>query len=139
MDRSKFQERFLKPGSPEEAAANAALSSNSPAKMVAKEANAESLFNRSAKLGALLANRPTKDRLEAQNIMKAPQGPSSGSLKNRAAPTSAFAGLQAQLEASKRKDKLNSFLTARPDRGDMIKRGIFQDESKASEPRERVR
>jgi hypothetical protein len=134
MDRARFQERFLKPGSEEEKAANAALAMvDARTKTLAKEASSESLFNRSAKLGALLANRPSKDRLENLNIIKTSQG----SVKSL--PTSAFAGRQAELEASKKKDKLNALLAARPSFDEVTKRGIRHDEQKSQLPRERVR
>ena len=133
MDRAHFQERFLRPGSAEEAAANAALQSNNKlaAKASAKEVSAESMFNNRMKLGALLANRPDKQRLERLHILQAPSGSKA---------SNAFAGLQAQLEASKRKDKLNNLLQARPSFDALSKRGIVQDrEQKASESQGRVR
>ena len=129
MDRAHFQERFLRPGSAEEAAANAALQSNN--KLQHKEVSAESMFNNRMKLGALLANRPDKQRLERLHILQAPSGSKA---------SNAFAGLQAQLEASKRKDKLNNLLQARPSFDVLSKRGIVQDrEQKASESQGRVR
>jgi len=146
MDRARFQERFLRPGSEEEAAANAAMALNSArakaAEAAAREASAESLFNRSAKLGALLANRPDRRTLESHNVLKAPQGAGAGS-KGKTTTTNAFAGMQAQLEASKRKDRLNALLAARPTLNELSKRGVLPTASAsaagagadASEPR----
>jgi len=127
MDRRTFEDRFLKPHG--DASSSSSSSTSSPGRSVAdKEASSESLFNRTAKLGALLANRPDRARLESLNIMKTPQGHASAS----------FALKQKQLETSKRKDRLNSFLSARPSFEDVKRKGIVLERQEASRPQEKL-
>lgn len=134
MAKSAFEDRFL--GGADlstlsQQHTSSSSSHSSPAIMQAKEASAESLFNRSAKLGALLANRPDKARLESMNVLKAPQGNS--------ASGGAFAGMQAKLEASQKRDRLNALLMARPDQGSLVKRGLLVNNATPdNEPRERL-
>ncbi len=53
--------------------------------------------------------------------------------------TGSFAALQHKLETEKRKDKLNSFLTSRPDRVDLVKRNILKTDAHAiADEKERI-
>lgn len=122
MSRSTFEARFLQSSTPEDDKHAKQLSVN------IKEANTESLFNRSTKLNALLAQRPSKEKLQNIGVLKQPQGSSHSN----------FAHLQSRLESSQKRDKLNSFLQSRPQQEDLEKRRIIKSIEHAEEPKEQL-
>ncbi len=52
--------------------------------------------------------------------------------------TGSFAAMQHKLQSSQRRDKLSSFLSSRPDRGDLEKRNILKKDAHVGDEQERI-